>query len=130
DGVHKEVGEASARLTKIHGDDKELMRVIGGEIEEIKKEFGDARRTQIIEAEGAFSIEDLIVEEDVLVTVTHGGYIKRTPLSLYRTQRRGGRGKLGATTGEEDFVEHLVPVGTHDRLLFFTSAGKVYEKKA
>ena len=66
----------------------------------------------------------------MLVTVTHGGYIKRTPLSLYRTQRRGGRGKIGATTSEEDFVEHLVAVGTHDRLLFFTNAGKVYEKKA
>jgi len=66
----------------------------------------------------------------VLVTVTHGGYIKRTPLSLYRTQRRGGRGKIGAGASAEDLVEHLVAVGTHDRLLFFTSAGKVYEKKA
>ena len=66
----------------------------------------------------------------MLVTVTHGGYIKRTPLSLYRTQRRGGRGKIGATTSEADFVEHLVPVGTHDRLMFFTSKGKVYELKA
>ena len=66
----------------------------------------------------------------MLVTVTHGGYIKRTPLSLYRTQRRGGRGKIGATTSEADFVEHLVSVGTHDRLMFFTSKGKVYELKA
>ena len=66
----------------------------------------------------------------MLVTVTHGGYIKRTPLSLYRTQRRGGRGKIGATTGEEDFVEHLVRVSTHDRLLFFTNTGKVYQLKA
>ncbi|HTR60568.1 MAG TPA: DNA gyrase C-terminal beta-propeller domain-containing protein, partial [Candidatus Binataceae bacterium] len=98
--------------------------------EDIKKEFGDARRTQIIEAEGEFSVEDLIVEEDVLVTVTHGGYIKRTPLSLYRTQRRGGRGKIGATTSEEDFVERLERVSTHDRLMFFTSAGKVYQLKA
>ena len=78
------------------------------EIDGIKKEFADPRRTQIIAGEGEFSIEDLIVEEDVLVTVSHGGYIKRTPLSLYRTQRRGGRGKIGATTIEEDFVEHLV----------------------
>ena len=99
-------------------------------MEEIKKEFGDARRTQIIEAEGEFAVEDLIVEEDVLVTVTHGGYIKRTPLSLYRTQRRGGRGKIGATTNEEDFVERLERVSTHDRLMFFTSAGKVYQLKA
>ena len=105
-------------------------KLIAAEIEDIKKEFADPRRTQIIEGEGDFSIEDLIVEEDVLVTVTHGGYIKRTPLSLYRTQRRGGRGKIGATTAEEDFVEQLVSVSTHDRLFFFTSIGKVYALKA
>ena len=127
---HKETQETIARLRTILGDEGEQMRLIAAELTEIKEEFADERRTQIIEAEGDFSIEDLIVEEDVLVTVTHGGYIKRTPLSLYRTQRRGGRGKIGATTSEEDFVEHLVPVGTHDRLLFFTNAGKVYEKKA
>ncbi len=97
------------------------MKIISDELEDIKKEFGDPRRTQIVEAEGEFSIEDLIVEEDMLVTVTHGGYIKRTPLSLYRTQRRGGRGKVGAGTGEEDFVERLERVSTHDRLLFFTT---------
>jgi DNA gyrase subunit A len=127
---HKETRETIEVLNKILADEKELLRIIAEELTEIRKEFADDRRTQIIEAEGDFSIEDLIVEEDVLVTVTHGGYIKRTPLSLYRTQRRGGRGKIGATTSEEDFVEHLVPVGTHDRLLFFTTAGKVYEKKA
>src|SRR5215472_4466776 len=127
---HKETEETIARLTKLLSDEREMSELIASEIEDIKKEFGDARRTQIVEAEGDFSVEDLIVDEDVLVTVTHGGYIKRTPLSLYRTQRRGGRGKIGATTGEADFVEHLVPVGTHDRLMFFTSAGKVYEKKA
>ncbi|MGH7840495.1 MAG: DNA gyrase subunit A [Candidatus Binataceae bacterium] len=127
---HKETTATIAGLKTILADERELMKLIADELADIRKEFADERRTQIIEAEGDFSIEDLIVEEDVLVTVTHGGYIKRTPLSLYRTQRRGGRGKIGATTGEEDFVEHLVAVGTHDRLLFFTSAGKVYEKKA
>ena len=127
---HKEIQETITRLRQILTDERELMKLIAEELTDIRKEFADERRTQIIEAEGDFSIEDLIVEEDVLVTVTHGGYIKRTPLSLYRTQKRGGRGKIGATTSEEDFVEHLVPVGTHDRLLFFTSAGKVYEKKA
>src|ERR1700688_2115073 len=127
---HKETLETIARLKKILADEKELMKLIAAEIADLKKEVGDPRRTQIIEAEGDFSIEDLIVEEDVLVTVTHGGYIKRTPLSLYRTQRRGGRGKIGATTSEEDFVEQLVSVSTHDRLLFFTSAGKVYQLKA
>ena len=127
---HKETVALIARLKKILSDEKELMKLIAGELEEIRKEFGDPRRTQIIEAEGEFSVEDLIVEEDVLVTVTHGGFLKRTPLSLYRTQKRGGRGKIGATTSEEDFVEHLERVSTHDRLMFFTSAGKVYELKA
>jgi len=127
---HKETSDTIKRLKEILAEERELMKLIAGEMEEIKKEFGDARRTQIIEAEGEFSVEDLIVEEDVLVTVTHGGYIKRTPLSLYRTQRRGGRGKIGATTGEEDFVERLERVSTHDPLMFFTSAGKVYQLKA
>jgi DNA gyrase subunit A len=127
---HKETVALIARLKKILSDEKELLKLIAGELEDIKKEFADPRRTQIVEAEGEFSVEDLIVEEDVLVTVTHGGYLKRTPLSLYRTQKRGGRGKIGATTTEEDFVEHLERVSTHDRLMFFTSAGKVYELKA
>ncbi len=127
---HKEVVANIARFRQILSDERELLKLIADELKEIKKEFADPRRTQIIEGEGEFSIEDLIVEEDVLVTVTHGGYIKRTPLSLYRTQRRGGRGKIGATTIEEDFVEHLVPVSTHDRLFFFTSSGKVYALKA
>jgi DNA gyrase subunit A len=127
---HKEVEAAIARYKKILGDEKELMKLVAADVEDIKKEFGDARRTQIIEAEGEFSVEDLIVEEDVLVTVTHGGYIKRTPLSLYRTQKRGGRGKIGATTTEEDFVERLERVSTHDRLMFFTSVGKVFQLKA
>jgi DNA gyrase subunit A len=127
---HKETVETIARLKKILADEKELMKLIAAELEDLKKDFADQRRTQIVEAEGEFSIEDLIVEEDVLVTVTHGGYIKRTPLSLYRTQRRGGRGKIGAGTGEEDFVERLERVSTHDRLLFFTSKGRVYQLKA
>jgi DNA gyrase subunit A len=127
---HKETADTIKRLKKILADEKELLALIRNELTEIKEEFGDARRTQIVEAEGEFSIEDLIVEEDNLVTVTHGGYIKRTPLSLYRTQKRGGRGKIGATTAEEDFVEHLERVSTHDRLMFFTSAGKVYQLKA
>jgi DNA gyrase subunit A len=127
---HKETVETIKGLKKILADEKELLALIRNELTEIREEFGDARRTQIVEAEGEFSVEDLIVEEDNLVTVTHSGYIKRTPLSLYRTQKRGGRGKIGATTAEEDFVEHLERVSTHDRLMFFTSAGKVYQLKA
>ena len=90
---HKETLALIAGFKKILADEKELLKLIADELDEIKKEFADPRRTQIVEAEGDFSIEDLIVEEDVLVSVTHGGYIKRTPLSLYRTQKRGGRGK-------------------------------------
>jgi DNA gyrase subunit A len=127
---HQETVETIARLRRILGDEREQMALIAADLRDIRKEFADERRTEIIEAEGDFSIEDLIVEEDVLVTVTHGGFIKRTPLSLYRMQRRGGGGKRGTSATEDDFVEHLVPVGTHDRLLFFTNAGKVYEKKA
>src|SRR5258708_36546526 len=109
---HKETVELIAKLKKILADEKELLKIIAKELEEIKKEFADPRRTQIIEAEGDFSIEDLIVEEDQLVTVTHGGYIKSTPLSLYRTQKPGGRGNIGATTTEEDFADDLKPVST------------------
>ena len=127
---HRETGETIARLKKLLADEREMMKLIDGEIAEVEREFADPRRTQIIEAESEFSVEDLIVEEDVLVTVSHGGFVKRTPLSLYRTQRRGGRGKIGAATGAEDFVEHLVLVGTKDRLFFFTTVGKVYELKA
>jgi DNA gyrase subunit A len=127
---HQEIAATIVRLKRILADRTELLGIIADELKQIRTDFADPRRTQIIEAEGDFSVEDLIVEEDVLVTVSHGGYIKRTPLSLYRTQRRGGRGKIGASTSEEDFVEHLVAVSTHDRLLFFTSAGKVYQLKA
>ncbi|MBF6571186.1 MAG: DNA gyrase subunit A [Candidatus Binataceae bacterium] len=127
---HQECEATIARLKNILANRDVLLSLIANELKDIRKEFADPRRTQIIEAEGDFSVEDLIVEEDVLITVSHGGYIKRTPLSMYRTQRRGGRGKIGANTGEEDFVEQLVAVSTHDRLLFFSSAGKVYQLKA
>src|SRR5579875_1431599 len=94
---HREITQKIARYRQILGDARELMKLVSDEITDLRKEFADPRRTQIIESEGEFSVEDLIVEEDVLVTVTHGGYIKRTPLSLYRKQKRGGRGKDGAT---------------------------------
>ena len=128
-GASRRFRRRSRGCAQILADEGEQMKMIAAELTDLRKEFADERRTQILDAEGDFSIEDLIVEEDALVTVTHGGYIKRTPLSLYRTQKRGGRGKIGANPGEEDFVEHLVAAGTHDRLLFFTSAGKVYAKK-
>ena len=92
----------------------------------VKTEFGDERRTEIIPVDANFSMEDMIAEEEVVLTITHSGYIKRTALNTYRTQRRGGRGVQGATSNDEDFVEHLFIANTHNYMLFFTNLGKCY----
>jgi DNA gyrase subunit A len=103
-----------------------VLDIIQEELREIKAEFGDGRRTEIVEAAPDISIEDMIAEEDMVVTISNSGYIKRNPLSLYQSQRRGGRGKTAMGTKEEDFVEHLFVASTHHFLLFFTNRGKVY----
>jgi DNA gyrase subunit A len=118
-----------ARYREILGDEKEVLKIIVGELEEIRKLYADERRTQIVDEVDDISIEDMIVEEDMVVTISHEGYIKRNPVSEYRAQRRGGRGKIGATTKEEDFVEHLFVASTHAYILWFTTAGKVYWAK-
>jgi DNA gyrase subunit A len=123
---HKETVEQIAKLRAILSDEKEIFRIIVEELEEIKKNYGDERRTQIIDHTEEISIEDMIVEEDMVVTISHEGYIKRNPAALYRAQRRGGKGKIGATTREEDFVEYLFVASTHSYILFFTTIGKVY----
>ncbi|HKA34596.1 MAG TPA: DNA gyrase subunit A [Candidatus Binatia bacterium] len=123
---HKETVELIAKLQTILADEKEIYRIIVEELQEIKKNYGDARRTEIIDRTEEISIEDLIVEEDMVVTISHEGYIKRNPAALYRAQRRGGKGKIGATTREEDFVEYLFVASTHSYILFFTTIGKVY----
>ncbi|MGH7769008.1 MAG: DNA gyrase subunit A, partial [Candidatus Binatia bacterium] len=123
---HKETVELIAKLRAILADEKEIYRIIVEELEEIKKNYGDERRTQIIDHSEEISIEDMIVEEDMVVTISHEGYIKRNPAALYRAQRRGGKGKIGATTREEDFVEYLFVASTHSYILFFTTIGKVY----
>ncbi|RMF07783.1 MAG: DNA gyrase subunit A, partial [Candidatus Neomarinimicrobiota bacterium] len=105
------------------------MEIIKNELLEIKDLYGDDRRTEIIPFSGDFSIEDMIAQEDMVITITHQGYIKRTPVSTYRSQRRGGRGIQGATSREEDFVEHLFIANTHDYILFFTDRGKCYWQK-
>jgi DNA gyrase subunit A len=103
--------------------------VIKTELEDVKKEFGDARRTEIIDEGAEFSIDDLIADEDVAITVTNSGYIKRTPIPTYQRQGRGGKGRLGATAKNDDFVEHLFIASTHAYLMIFTDDGMVYKIK-
>jgi len=122
----KEVKAEIERLEAILADPQLILDVIVKELEEIRDRYGDDRRTEIIDEVKDIDIEDLIAEEDMVVTVSHAGYIKRSPLSVYRSQRRGGRGKLGMVTKEEDFVEKVFVASTHDYLLIFTDRGRVY----
>ena len=122
----KEVLALIAKLKEILGSEKLVLDIIVEELQQVKKQFGDERRTQIVAETSEIDIEDLIVEEDMVITVSRGGYIKRSPLSLYRAQRRGGKGRIGATTKEEDVVEHLFVASTHAYVLAFTSRGRMH----
>ncbi len=106
-----------------------VMQIIRDEVTQIQAEYGDQRRTEILEEEGEIDLEDLIAEEDMAVTISHRGYIKRNPITLYRAQRRGGKGLMGVKIKEEDFVENLFVASSHDYLLFFTTEGRVHWKK-
>jgi DNA gyrase subunit A len=121
-----EIQRLIAGYLEILGSDKVLRSVIVKELKEVQKDFGDERRTQIVEDEGEINIEDLIKVEDVVVTVTRGGYLKRTSLDTYRRQSRGGKGRIGMATRSEDVVAHLMVVNTHSYLLIFTSKGRLY----
>jgi len=110
----------------ILGDITRLMTVIRDELEAVVEEFGDERRTEIIESQHDLTVEDLITEEDRVVTISHGGYAKTQPLSDYQAQRRGGMGKSATAVKDEDFVEHLLVASTHTTILCFTNLGKVY----
>ena len=123
---HRETVELIGKLRAILADEKEIYRIIVEELKEIKKNYGDERRTQIVDRSDEISIEDTMVDEDMAVTISHEGYIKRNPITLYRAQRRGGKGKIGTTTKEEDFVEYLFIASMHSYILFFTTIGKVY----
>ena len=116
-------------MLAILADEKEIYKIIVTELKEIKEKFGDERRTQIVARSEEISIEDMIVDEEMAVTISHEGYIKRNPVTLYRAQRRGGKGKIGTTTKEEDFVEYLIIASMHSYILFFTTIGKVYRVK-
>ncbi|MEI6125024.1 MAG: DNA gyrase subunit A [Pseudomonadota bacterium] len=114
------------RLRQILDNERLVLELIVEELQEIKEKYGDKRRTEIVESSEEISIEDMIVEEQMIITVSSSGYIKRNPLSLYRTQLRGGKGVTGMTTKEEDIVENLFVASTHDYILVFTDKGKVY----
>ncbi len=125
----KEVAALIARLEGILGSESVLMAVVVTELEEVRKLYGDPRRTEITDVDVDINVEDMITPEEMVVTVTHGGYVKRNPKNLYRAQRRGGRGVTGAATHEEDFVAQLFVASTHDTLLMFTNKGRAYSKK-
>jgi len=126
DEEYKEVKKLMAMLEGILADPQKVLQVIIDELNEIKERYGDERRTEIVASSGDIDIEDMIVEEDMVVTISHAGYIKRNPVSLYRSQRRGGRGKVGMGTKEEDFVERIFIASTHHYLLIFTNRGRVH----
>ena len=122
----KQVRERIAEYESILASEKKLRKVIVKELEEVRDKYGDARRTQIVDESAELQLEDLIADEQVAVTVSHQGYLKRTPISIYRQQRRGGTGRTGMKTREEDFVAQLIVNSTHSFLLCFTNTGRVY----
>jgi DNA gyrase subunit A len=127
--IAAELGDIQRRISEyleILGSEKVLRELIIKELRDVQKEFGDERRTQIIEDTGEIRLEDLVAVEDVAITVTHGGYLKRTAVDTYRRQARGGKGRIGMGTRTEDFVEYFLVASTHDYLLIFTNKGRVY----
>ena len=118
-----------ARFEEILANERLVLNIIKDELGEIQKEYGDQRYTEIVGKTKEITIEDMIVEEDMVVTISKRGYIKRNPITLYRNQRRGGKGKTGMGTKDDDFVEHLFVASTHHTFMFFTNKGKVYWRK-
>ncbi|RKY03793.1 MAG: DNA gyrase subunit A [Spirochaetes bacterium] len=126
---YKKLIKEIARLKELLSNEKLLHNLIIEELTEIKNMFGDSRRTEIIYDTKEISIEDMIAKEDMVVTISHRGYVKRTPASLYRSQRRGGKGRLGMNISEDDFAEKIFVASTHTQILFFTESGKVFKLK-
>ncbi len=123
---YRSVLELIGELEAILADERRVLELLVAEFQEIRDKYGDERRTEIVAFTEELTIEDLIAEEEMVVTISHAGYIKRNPVSLYRSQRRGGKGRLGMTPREADFVEHLFVASTHSYILFFSDRGKVY----
>ena len=126
---YRQLIEKIAYLHSVLESEALVMQIIKDELIQIRDAYADTRRTEIIPETQEISIEDLIVEEEMVITISHTGYIKRNPVTTYRSQKRGGKGKIGMETKEEDFVEHLFVASTHNHLLFFTDSGKVYSMK-
>lgn len=127
---YQELLQLIKELKEILANESLILNIIKEELIEVKDKYGDDRRTEIALDEGEINIEDLIDEEDVVITLTHFGYVKRLPLDTYKSQKRGGKGISGVTTREEDFVEKLIITSSHDYILFFTNKGKVYRLNA
>jgi DNA gyrase subunit A len=129
DEILKELAEIRAKIAEfreILASEKKLKQVIVSELRDVQKQFGDDRRTQIVDAVDEIKVEDLIADSDMAITISHAGYIKRTPVDVYRHQSRGGKGRIGARTREEDFVEYLFVASAHSYILLFSSRGRVY----
>jgi len=126
---YMEILKLIEKYKQILANERLVLDIIVEELMALKQLYGDERRTEIIEEDTEISLEDMIVEEDMVVTITHSGYIKRNSISLYRSQRRGGKGKIGTTTNDTDFVEHLFVASTREFMLFFTDKGKVFWRK-
>jgi DNA gyrase subunit A len=122
----KTIRERIVELEEILASEKKLKAVITGELKEVQKDYGDDRRTQIVDKVDEIKLEDLIADTEMLITVSHAGYVKRTSVDIYRHQSRGGKGRIGARTKEEDFVEHLFIASAHSYILLFTTKGRVY----
>jgi DNA gyrase subunit A len=127
---YAELMKKIAEFKEILANEHLILGIISAELNEVKERFGDERRSEITVGEDSILDEDLIPQEDVIITITHTGYIKRLPVTTYRSQRRGGKGVIGMDTKDTDFVEHLFVTNTHDYLMFFTDKGKVYRLKA
>jgi DNA gyrase subunit A len=128
-GELKEITDRIAEYLQLLSNREEMLTLLKDEMIEIKDKFATPRRTELVEAEFETDIEDLIQQEDMVVTVTHTGYVKRVPLSTYRAQRRGGKGRTGMSTKDNDFVTDLFVANTHTPMLFFTSKGMVHKMK-
>src|ERR1022692_1919066 len=122
----KQIQALIAELKSILASEKKLKGVIITELREVQKDYADPRRTEIVESVEEIKLEDLIADVDMAITVSHAGYIKRTPVDVYRHQSRGGKGRIGAKTRDEDFVEYLFVASAHSYILLFSSKGRVY----